>query len=234
MPRHPKVSNEVILATARQIFLAQGMRASTASIAEAAGISEAAIFRRFATKQDLFMASMGVTETPDWEATLIHERPSDNVHADLIDLGYKIVMFYQRVLPRVFMTITQGKVSLSPDFLPPTIRDTQLVADFLARAMQKNLIRPCQTEVVAQILIGTLANYVVSQSIMNQMPPQSRDLGLPLLSPYLFVENVVKTLWCQLAPDRVPESELEPAAEPTAEPELEPAAEPTAEPTAEP
>jgi AcrR family transcriptional regulator len=45
MARPPKITNEEILAAARQVFLEQGEGGSTLEIAEKAGISEASIFK---------------------------------------------------------------------------------------------------------------------------------------------------------------------------------------------
>ncbi len=64
MARPPKITNDEILAAARQVFLEEGMGASTLKIAEKAGIAEASIFKRFATKQALFLAAIGISETP--------------------------------------------------------------------------------------------------------------------------------------------------------------------------
>jgi hypothetical protein len=44
MPRPPKITNEEILAAARQVFLAEGINGSTLEIGQKAGISEASIF----------------------------------------------------------------------------------------------------------------------------------------------------------------------------------------------
>jgi AcrR family transcriptional regulator len=57
MARSPKITNEEILAAARE-----GFGASTLAIAKKAGISEASNFKRFTTKQALFLAAIGVTE----------------------------------------------------------------------------------------------------------------------------------------------------------------------------
>jgi Bacterial regulatory proteins, tetR family len=64
MARTPKITNEAILAVAQQLFLEQGEKASTLEIANKAGISEASIFKRFATKQALFLAAIGITAPP--------------------------------------------------------------------------------------------------------------------------------------------------------------------------
>jgi AcrR family transcriptional regulator len=103
MTRTPKIANEEILAAARQVFLEQGFGASTSVIAEKAGILETLIFKRFTTKQALFLAAMGIPETPKWVKTLSNDRPTAAVKSELTDICEQMFAFYQEVLPRVMM-----------------------------------------------------------------------------------------------------------------------------------
>ena len=54
MPRPRTITDEQIVEAARAAFLEQGFSATTAEIARRAGISEGTLFKRFATKEDLF------------------------------------------------------------------------------------------------------------------------------------------------------------------------------------
>jgi AcrR family transcriptional regulator len=56
--RKKLVSDEQILESARAAFVERGAGASTREIARRAGVSEAVLFQRYATKADLFVASM--------------------------------------------------------------------------------------------------------------------------------------------------------------------------------
>jgi AcrR family transcriptional regulator len=58
MTRPPSIRDEDILEAAREVFLAQGVRATTAAVAERARVSEGIIFRRFKTKEGLFRAAL--------------------------------------------------------------------------------------------------------------------------------------------------------------------------------
>lgn len=58
MGRPKIIRDEDLLAVARGLFVEKGIGASTREIAKRAGISEAAIYRRFPTKADLFFAAM--------------------------------------------------------------------------------------------------------------------------------------------------------------------------------
>ena len=57
MGRPQLVSRDEIVAAARQVFVREGLGASIRDVAAVAGISEAAIFKRFSTKAALIVAA---------------------------------------------------------------------------------------------------------------------------------------------------------------------------------
>ncbi|MEZ4450467.1 MAG: helix-turn-helix domain-containing protein [Nannocystaceae bacterium] len=69
MGRHKQSSDEELLAVAREVFVEQGLAASTRTIARRAGVSEAVFYQRYGTKADLFFRAM-VPPTLDLEAIL--------------------------------------------------------------------------------------------------------------------------------------------------------------------
>lgn len=197
MARPPKISNEEILAAARSHFLEQGMAASTLAIAEQAGISEASIFKRFKTKQALFVAAMGVLQKPKWVKALANQAPTANVKAELTEICEQMLAFYTEMMPRVLMLMTQGKLPNPPLAVPPPIRDRKLLAEFLDRAVQAGHLRPCNTQTVAQMIVGTLINTVVTQKMMHKLSIQA-----PILQePEALIETLIETLWLGIAPE---------------------------------
>lgn len=58
MGRKKSISDADLLAVARTVFVEEGFGASTKEIARRAGVSEAVIYQRFATKDELFFAAM--------------------------------------------------------------------------------------------------------------------------------------------------------------------------------
>jgi len=55
MPRPVSIQDEVILNAARELFLERGLDVATSEIAARAGVSQGTIFKRFRTKQALFI-----------------------------------------------------------------------------------------------------------------------------------------------------------------------------------
>jgi AcrR family transcriptional regulator len=210
MARPPKITTEEIIAVARQVFLEQGAGASTLLIAERAGISEAAIFKRFGTKQALFLASMGISDNHSWINVLSQGTPTPAIRADLIEICSQILEFYQEVMPRVMMMMNQGKTSFPPPMLePPPIRDTQLLAGYLDRAIKKGYIKSCSAITVAHAIIGGINSYVIMQN-MSKLPfpatsllkSQSITSGVSIaMKPELFIPNLIDTIWAGIDPN---------------------------------
>ncbi|WP_299486155.1 TetR/AcrR family transcriptional regulator [Acaryochloris sp. IP29b_bin.137] len=201
MARPPKISNEDILAAARQVFLEQGMGASTLDIAERAGISEASIFKRFSTKQALFVAAMGILEKPQWVKVLANYEPTANIKSELTDICEQMLAFYQDVMPRMLMLMTQGKLPDPPSIVPPPIRDRKLLVGFLDRAVQAGHLRICDTQTVAQIIIGTIINTVVTQHMIHKLSIQPAMQNFVLPPSETLIQNLIETLWVGIAPD---------------------------------
>jgi AcrR family transcriptional regulator len=202
MPRPPKITNEEILAAAREVFLAQGESGSTLEIAEKAGISEASIFKRFSTKQALFLAAIGVSETPQYVKLLSSQTPTVEIRSELTEICTQMAEFYQEVMPRVIMMMTQTKSSLPP-LVPPPLRDSQLFAGYLDRAISQGLLKPCDSMTVAHAIVGAVQNYSMTQTIATKIP-----FPLPFILPKLksvepqtFVHNLIETMWVGIAID---------------------------------
>jgi AcrR family transcriptional regulator len=210
MARPPKITTEEIIAAARQVFLEQGAGASTLVIAERAGISEAAIFKRFGTKQALFLASMGISDNHAWVTVLSNGTPTPAIRTDLIEICSQILEVYQEVMPRVLMMMNQGNTSFPPPmFEPPPIRDTLLLAGYLDRAIDKGYIKPCNAITVAHAIVGAINSYVIIQnmpklpfSALSLLQTNSNISGASIaIEPELFIQNLIDTMWMGIDPN---------------------------------
>jgi AcrR family transcriptional regulator len=203
MARPPKITNEEILAAARQVFLEQGESGSTLEIAEKAGISEASIFKRFSTKQALFLAAIGISETPQYVKLLSSQTPIAEIRAELTEILTQMLEFYQEVMPRVMMMMTQTKSCLPP-LVPPPLRDAQLFAVYLDRAIAQGHLKPCDSMTLAHAIVGAINSYAMTQTIANKIPfPIPFILPkLKSIEPTTFIRNLIETLLVGIAPDR--------------------------------
>src|SRR5215813_13882337 len=90
MGRKKTISDVEVLEIARHIFRQHGHTATTRQIAEAAGISEAILYQRFGSKDELFFAAMH-PRGPDLEELLGPNDPREDaatyLHAAVVRLG---------------------------------------------------------------------------------------------------------------------------------------------------
>lgn len=203
MARPPKITTEAIIAVARQVFLEQGSTASTLEIAEKAGISEASIFKRFLTKQALFAAAMGFSDSHSWVKVLSQGTPTAEIRTELTEICSQMLAVYQEIMPRVFMVMTQGKSMLPPPVPPPPMRDSQLLAGYLDRAIAEGHIRPCDSITIAHAIVGAINNYVMTQQVFDKLPDLvPKLLQFKSVEPDIFIHNLIDMVWMGIEPKR--------------------------------
>lgn len=130
MARTRTISDELILETARVVFLEEGNQATTASIARRAGISEATIFKRFATKEELMFAVFKIPYPPPWHETLNVLVGTGDIKENFITIGVELLQYFQQVIPN--MIVSSG-IKIPP---PPPLRkdfdeDAPLIKDMM-------------------------------------------------------------------------------------------------------
>jgi AcrR family transcriptional regulator len=200
MGRPPKISNEAILDAARQVFWDHGMEASTANIAQKAGISEAAIFKRFSTKQDLFMAAIGIDNHPAWVKILEKCQPREDFKVELAEILEAMLGFYQDMTPRVLMMMAPMALLRSKQFVPPPIRDYQLISQFLDRAIVLGYVRNCDTRMIAHLIVGTVNHYTISKTLTDkhklaELPPDMK------MDEQEFIDGLLDNIWALIKPN---------------------------------
>ncbi len=97
MGRTKTIDDKEVLHHAREAFRQGGHAASTRDIARAAGISQAVLYQRFGSKEDLFCRAM-TPDPPDLE-TLMGPYPARSARADLKRLGERIAAYLGTLMP---------------------------------------------------------------------------------------------------------------------------------------
>lgn len=102
MGRSKRVSDEDVIAKARLAFLAEGHAASTRSIADRVGLSQATLVQRFGTKDALFLAAIQ-PDALDVEAIIGSEEDAirDGALGYLASLSARLLERVQDQIPRL-------------------------------------------------------------------------------------------------------------------------------------
>src|SRR5258708_10722995 len=116
MARRVSIQDDVILSAAREIFLENGLDATTSEIAAKAGVSHGIIFKRFKTKQGLFQTAM--REDSDWGQTIPALLNSSvgrkDVEATLVELGALFAGKFLLIIPMLMMSWSNRQEDLGP------------------------------------------------------------------------------------------------------------------------
>jgi AcrR family transcriptional regulator len=161
------ISDETILAVSRDIFLTQGHQASTREIAQAAGVSEAILYQRYGTKEELFFAALAPTP-PDLEEILGPEEPNEEPKTYVRVVVQRMTEYFSEVLPvalRLMMHPSFDHARLARSMGAP-VRLQGGLAQRLALFTKQKRIRKSVEEVTARLLV-TVAQDTALRAVMN-------------------------------------------------------------------
>jgi AcrR family transcriptional regulator len=190
MSRPATITDHQILDAARTLFLAEGITASTLEIARRAGVSEGSIFKRFGTKERLFDEALQVPPVPGWIQELESLAGTGDLKENLIAISLKILAFFREIVPRV--VVARGSRPCHPEAHvdgsePPPVRDRRAIARFLRQEMELGRVRPCDPDLVARMLLGSLFSYVFETVVHPHIEVRQ--------APDEFVRGVVQVVW---------------------------------------
>ena len=164
MPRPSTITDEQILSAAREVFLEEGLQATTAEIARRAGISEGTIFRRFETKQELFFAAMGATNKPVWFDLATSLAGQGDLEENLTRLATEILDFFAIVLPKAHLVLVQSQTTRLIDIFEdpceaPPVSALRALTKFFLIEQKAGRLQTCDPEVSARLFLGSLHHF---------------------------------------------------------------------------
>jgi len=196
MARPRQISDDQILETARQVFLQHGPGASTTVIADQLGVSQAALFKRFGTKDELLIAAMRPPQ-PQW-LELVEQGPDGReLRGQLVDIAHALNDFYEQHVPAMATLRSSGmdleQIRACHDSAP-LVRAQRSMAGWLRRAREQGRIRMgVDADALAVSLLGSLQ----ARAFMNHMAGSQ----LPLGDPDATIASLVDVLWNGIAPE---------------------------------
>lgn len=179
MARKKTKSDEVLLDAAREMFLRDGIGASTKKIAQSAGVSEGILFQRFGSKQALFFKAMRVP-TPDLSQAIEDCDGIDDPVEALVVLATGALEYFRSIMPIVLLVLahpaskelfrTHGH---SEEMLFESFGINQSIRDFFDRQVEKQSLSKRDYGTVSDILLSTL----LTRALHEQIGLDSNDLA---------------------------------------------------------
>src|SRR6185295_10019186 len=196
--RPPSISEETILDAAKAVFVEEGVGATTAKIAERAGISESVLFHRYKTKEALFMAVMDRAMQVSPIAESLAGRVGKGDIADhLFEIGTAMVEDAKKTMPlfiaaRMMAAASSGKLEDLQEKMkrphPSQVRVMKLFAGYFEAEMDAERLRQVDSEILARAFIGSVVQHVMSKFWGGTDPA-----GLPLSTP-MFLRGLIDIL----------------------------------------
>ena len=178
MGRARTVEDEDILEAARLAFVDRGQLATTREIADAAGISQAVLYQRFGSKDDLFFAAMA-PPPPDLEDLLgAPPRSADETESYLADVAERLYRYFETVAPLFVQLATH--TAFHADHLADAhgpMMESGLVESLSTRLgdlVKKGCIRKGDGSAMAQLLISVVHGEALSAALLKTPPDGER------------------------------------------------------------
>ena len=162
MGRPPSITEEEILAAARAVFLEKGIAGTTAAVAARCGVSEATVFRRFSTKDELFRMAL-LTSFPDWFHSMSELAGQGDPREVLLELGRKALAFFRQMLPAAAMLMSNPSVAFFKRRALVRKNVLKSLGDYFAAEIGAGRMRPLDPQFATRIFVGGLMTTVLGE-----------------------------------------------------------------------
>lgn len=188
MGRPKTISDDELLKIARECFLEGGPHVPTRVIAEKAGLSQPALFRRFKTKDELFMAAIATKDAVQLVArnlVWLSKNPTrDPIEPQLEELLTRVWKILLEMIPRIIALHTHRSAdnTFPPHRLaaafkkPPPIRILDGVTQFVERAQnQGQFKKDLDARAMAMNIMGTVQGLAMFQQFLGLKMKKGSD-----------------------------------------------------------
>ena len=192
MGRPRTISNEDMLAAARDVFLKHGVFGSTKEIAKVAGVSEAALFKRYSTKAQLFMAAMA-PPIPGIAAIVARAASMRSARTGLHALSIEVLDYFRIAIPMVLPLVSHPTFAndATRNFdSSPALDLVRAIAEHLRDERARKRLRVDDPRAAAALLVAALHSIALFE-LMG-----FHDGAMPKAG----VRSLVDALWHGLEP----------------------------------
>ena len=185
-----------IVETAVDLFSRKGFRGTTTrEIAEAAGISEATIFKHFSTKRELYSAIIELkSETEQLLAGAAKAAQGKHDAEVLRAVGLKMLEQTERdpTLMRLLLFSALEGHELSEIFFESRVRRLhEFLSSYIQKRIEEGRFRPVDPLIVARGFIGMVVHYLLIHEVFRvKRPPRSSPEEVVELFVSIFLKGI--------------------------------------------
>jgi AcrR family transcriptional regulator len=193
MGRNKTIDDAELIRIARDVFREHGHTAATRDVARAAGISQAVLYQRFGSKEDLFLRAM-TPESPDID-TLLGPYPPRNAKTDLKRIAERLTDFFATFTPTLLHVLAHpdlGARGLKKWHANlPFIPIVHALADRFRKLRSDGLIGAVDPEAAAHTMIASMHTVAMLKTVFDEGHGHHHGKQ---------VEALVDVMWSGLAP----------------------------------
>lgn len=189
-PDNPVDRKGQIAAAALHLFATRGFHATTmAQIAEAVGISPAALYRYFPSKESLIRGFAEQVTLPGLRQTLAPGVPAAELEDRLRQLGGLIAEFYQDRFDLMISAICESRTF--PE-IPEMIRRNalgpglEIIARFFDEQARSGALRPGDGYFRARALVAMCVGYILMSRVLSLPGPPASEAFAEFASLFLY------------------------------------------------
>ncbi len=173
---------EQILREAIGCFADLGYHGTTTRVlAERVGISEAALYRYFASKEALYAAiidqKMAAPDLPGSLRPAADRRDDEAVFRGVADGVFRRVEEDPDFLRLLMFTALEGHSLCQPFFASRVRRLRDFVTDYVAMRIEDGAFRPVDPELAGRAFLGMVLDHLNNRHIIREESAQSQPLG---------------------------------------------------------
>jgi AcrR family transcriptional regulator len=188
-------TRERILQAAAQVFARDGYaRATTRTLAAAAGVNEVTLFRHFGNKQNLFAAVVDRYAAPAVTAALEAQLTGD-FYQDLLIMGRQVMqlMLERGEAVRLMLCEAEHFPEVRETMAQNPRRLREALSTYLQQQMQCGQVRELHAEAAAQAFWGMFFAYSISLGLLSEsVKPELTTEELVELFVDIFVRGTIK------------------------------------------
>jgi AcrR family transcriptional regulator len=181
-PPRPGSRRDQILDAAMQCFASAGFRGTTTrEIASRVGLTEAALYRHFASKEALYAAIVArKIEAPDLTAPLEASAAAGDDRAVLGGLARTLI---ERVeadpafIRILLFTALEGHTLAEPFFAARVLRMREFLTGYIARRIREGAFRALDPVIAARAFLGMVSDYMNVRVVFQRQADYPQPTG---------------------------------------------------------